>query len=413
MNFNIFIRKCRRILFWLVGIPLKFYSRLHTKNKNLWVFGNIQGYRDNSRYLFEYVTKECADISAIWIANDEIELEKVHSKGGKALLRGSWDAKSALACARVGFLSVSLRDLSQPIDNRMLIVDLFHGIPLKKIGLDSQTETVISQRFTWLNKLNTFLLRYSLNQYDIVISASKLCRKRFKSSFGLPEERIPVCGQPRVDLLYHGCQYPHEKERCKELPERFILYVPTWRESGKNPVDFLKLQRWDEMLAESNYRLVIKLHPLTKSSTNQERQYAHIDFMTDTNIEFTHLLYHTDILITDYSSAMFDFSLLGRPIHIFAPDLEEYESTRGMYESIKELGGEIVYQTEVELLNAVNKSIQSPDEFQKQAKQIADKYYDCFDGKNCERVVNCIKKNVLNSEEFNTEKKKYCEIVEK
>jgi CDP-glycerol glycerophosphotransferase len=340
--------------------------------------------------LFEYIFENENNIQAIWLANNLSEKKEIEAFGGTSVLRNSFKGKRLIIEAKVGIISMGLGDIGHPILDNMLIVHLFHGIPLKKISLDTSTDTELFSGMHLLNKFNRWILKRSLNRYDLLIAASGLCRKRFKSSFGLPEERIPVCGQPRVDLLYHGCQYPHEKERCKELPERFILYVPTWRESGKNPVDFLKLQRWDEMLAESNYRLVIKLHPLTKSSTNQERQYAHIDFMTDTNIEFTHLLYHTDILITDYSSAMFDFSLLGRPIHIFAPDLEEYESTRGMYESIKELGGEIVYQTEVELLNAVNKSIQSPDEFQKQAKQIADKYYDCFDGKNCERVIEII-----------------------
>lgn len=384
-------RRYRELFIRIIMYPFDFFI---SKEKSLWLFGNSLGYRDNSRYLFEYVTENHPEIKAVWIANNEDERTYIEEFGGKALVIGR-NPKSfrVVAKSEVAIVSMGVADISEAILKSTALIHLFHGIPFKNIGLDTEPDKEIIQRFSFLNSLNGYVLKKNLMRFDLLFSASSLCQDRFSTSFGLPKERIRVSGQPRTDILINGCQKPHEKEECKNLPDRFILYVPTWRESGKNPVDFFTLNRWDQLLEDLNFELVIKLHPLTKIS-EQQGSYKNIEFLTDSNIEFTHLLYHTDVLITDYSSAMFDYALLERPLFIFAPDAEEYEKTRGLYEPIENLGEEIIFKTEDELLDAIKEGVQDPWKFVPYTKRISERYNGFSDGTNCERVVEYVKKQI-------------------
>jgi CDP-glycerol glycerophosphotransferase (TagB/SpsB family) len=216
-------------------------------------------------------------------------------------------------------------------------------------------------RFSVLNSLNKLFLRRSLNRYDIVVAASRVSQKRFKSSFGLTDTRLPICGQARVDILYHGCKGNPIRRECTQLPKRVILYAPTWRESGKDPIEFLDLERWNTELSRFGATLLLKLHPLSKRNRMSNNSWSNIRMITDEDIEFTHLLLHTSILISDYSGAILDFALLRRPILLFAPDVEQYTQSRGLYDALQSgFDPNIIYTTEDRLIEAVGRALTSP-----------------------------------------------------
>lgn len=385
---SVFFRKSRRVAFDLTGVVLRLAIR-RRRNPRLWVFGNIQGFRDNSRYLYEYVREHEPEIEAVWIANDHREKRLVEGRGGRAELRWSPVAVWTVASAGVGVISVGLRDLAHPISRDMLIVNLFHGIPLKKLGLDTRGELEVVSGFTALNRLNKRLLERSLDRYDLVVAASSLCKERFRTAFGLPEERIPVCGQARTDILFSGCEGADLRD-CAGLPERVVLYAPTWRETGVDPATFLRLDEWEPLLQETSATLLLKLHPLSKMHDGQQSSSSRIRFITDQDIEFTHLLYHTDVLISDYSGAILDFSLLGRPIILFAPDVEEYARSRGLYEPISALGTRLISGDQESLLDAVGEALEHPGAFGPASTRIATRYHDFLDAGNCARTFGMI-----------------------
>lgn len=111
-----------------------------------------------------------------------------------------------------------------------------------------------------------------------------------------------------------------------------ITYAPTFRGNSEERKAFqleLNLRKMKEELGQE-YVVVIKLHPLVSVETQVPEDLA--DFVLDfSGIEMNDVLIVTDILITDYSSVIYDYSILNRPIIFYAYDLEAYSLERNFY----------------------------------------------------------------------------------
>ena len=161
--------------------------------------------------------------------------------------------------------------------------------------------------------------------------------------FGLPEEVFLPIGVPRTDIFFdeeykknvteelYGL-YPVLKERTK-----VYLYAPTFR--GQNalnasfPYHRIDFMTWGEFLKKENSILIIKMHPFVEEPAPIPEEYA--DYMLDLSEyrEVNNILFISDVLITDYSSVMYEFSLLRRPMYFFAFDLVPYTRSRSFYEA--------------------------------------------------------------------------------
>ncbi len=176
------------------------------------------------------------------------------------------------------------------------------------------------------------------NYTDVIVSADAV-RPNFAEAFGVPLSVVHATGVPRTDLFFDpAAQAAVKEELHRRLPflrgRRVILFAPTFRGQDKKsacyPADFLDLEEVGAALGEDDL-LILKMHPFVRQPpvippAYQDRIVDLSDFP-----EFNHLLLVTDLLVTDYSSAIFDYALLGRPIVFYTPDLEDYLATRGLY----------------------------------------------------------------------------------
>ncbi len=169
---------------------------------------------------------------------------------------------------------------------------------------------------------------------DILISGCKFSTEIFKRAFWY-DGMILECGTPRCDVFFNNTESIRKKVyKYYEIAEndKLILYAPTFR--SNKPSDFLGMdfKRLKETLG-NEWVVGARIHPNVLDSVVPE---GAIPMSTYSDMQ--ELIAAADILITDFSSCMFDMAIAGKPCILYAPDLEEYlEKERGLYFKIKEL----------------------------------------------------------------------------
>jgi teichoic acid glycerol-phosphate primase len=243
-----------------------------------------------------------------------------------------------------GFLAVT--EFKDEVD----CVQLWHAAgALKKFGL---MDPSINKRTKKARE--RFKTVYS--RFTHVVVGSEKMTTIFKNSFGISDDKIIRSGIPRTDYFY---QLPLLSESEQALAAQFpiiqkkkvILYAPTFRDGDLiNPTIHMDLTQMYAELGQE-YVIFLRLHPAVKVDTANMFPNFVYDVSHYKNIN--PLLTISDILITDYSSIPFEYSLLSKPMIFFTYDLDEYMQTRGVEDSyIAELPGPIVKNT-----NALIKAI--------------------------------------------------------
>ncbi|GAA3729320.1 CDP-glycerol glycerophosphotransferase family protein [Salinicoccus jeotgali] len=168
--------------------------------------------------------------------------------------------------------------------------------------------------------------------HKVVVSSDEMAGI-FKRAFGLDEANILKTGVPRTDFYRSTQRVKKAREEMEmSLPQlrdkKVLLYAPTFRDSDFT-IDSLPLdlEKMKDALG-TDHHLLIQLH-----RTVQLVDTYNSDFVTHTSgkYDIASLLSVADLLITDYSSIPFEFSMLGRPMLFFAYDLEQYKVTRGIW----------------------------------------------------------------------------------
>ena len=208
-------------------------------------------------------------------------------------------------------------------------LNTWHGSPIKHMGSDINSH---KEDMTMYKKKSV---------YDIFLSQSKFEGDIFMKKFNIPEESMKIIGYPRNDELVCADETRRE-EICSKLEidnsKKIILYAPTfreyWRDEEKNclfkaPID---LQKWSDVLGK-DYILLFRAHYEVVKAMNIPNNGIVKDVSAYPNLN--ELMIISDILISDYSSIIFDYSILCRPILCFAYDYNEYEEKRGMYFDIR------------------------------------------------------------------------------
>ena len=168
------MKKIVSIIKYLINIPIYLLSKIIKPNENIWIFGAWFGdkYADNSKYLFEYVNRNCHNIKAIWLSNDSNTVKLVKKKGYKSYKTYSLMGYFYSIFAKYGFVSTGMFDINFIPTYNMKLINLWHGIPLKKIVMDDFITRVIPKDNLY-NKLKNFLFPFLQdNRYYSVIATS-------------------------------------------------------------------------------------------------------------------------------------------------------------------------------------------------------------------------------------------------
>ncbi|WP_121610998.1 CDP-glycerol glycerophosphotransferase family protein [Mesobacillus foraminis] len=196
------------------------------------------------------------------------------------------------------------------------------------------------------------------NKFDKVVVGSEAMADIFKQAFGLNEDQLLRTGLPRTDLFFDEGKKEYILHNLySKYPflaaKKVILYAPTFRDEQ---LDEFELRINLDMLKKelgSEYILLLKLHPAIRGAleiTENQNGFVY-DFSDYQNIN--ELFFVTDLLITDYSSLPFEFSLLNKPMLFFPYDLTEYQRTRGLWENYEELVPGPVTFTTAEIITSI------------------------------------------------------------
>lgn len=305
----------------ILATPVFLLSFLIPKNKNLWLFGSWSGkrYADNSKYLFEYILKNKPDIKAVWLTQDKLLYKKLLSNGIPCVYRNS--IKAIYYCLRASFAVITQKksaDIHITLNYYCTkIIQLWHGIPLKKIHDDDNRKLPRKKRLRikFLPTMNT--------KFSMMIACSDEDRSHFSTAFKIDLKSVKITGYPRNDLLIENILNTTKK----------IIYMPTFRKKVGSQVEFFKRYGFNKtktlnLLSIHNAELYFKLHPVNlpnKLFVDEINNSKRMQFL-DENIDIYETLNHYDILITDFSSIYFDFLLLNKPIIFSTFDFNTYLS---------------------------------------------------------------------------------------
>lgn len=353
-------------------------SALFPRSRRVWVFYCWDGKRfsDNAKWLFLHCARQGgADVVPVFFTRSPGVLRLLRAAGLRSCRPKSPEGWWWRLRAGVYILDNAVGDQLFWGSARAVKINLWHGIPLKKIGRDIDAPghvNVMGFRGALPQRVR-FRLEHPWDavRYDMMIATSPEVARRFSGAFGIPESRIPVTGFPRNDvLLEHGfCPGPWDQEmyrRAKELVQegkKLVFYLPTFRaqrqDAGWGDVDGEELEK---RLEEWDAVWVFKPHTwetrLLMGKGQADRVWA-----LDTRVDVYPLLRLADVLVTDYSSIYFDFLLLDRPIVFYAHDLDRYmREERGFYDRYEDAApGPIVTRFSL-LLDEVGLALEQPED---------------------------------------------------
>ena len=182
-------------------------------------------------------------------------------------------------------------------------------------------------------------------RYDYAVVGGEALIPVYEEVFGINKEKILPYGLPRLDNFLDDKKISTSKEKVYlNYPilkgKKVILFAPTFRGSGQKsanyPFENIKLDLIYNLCKKENYIFAIKMHPFVRERIQIPKDYKEYIIDLSDYTDINELLYVTDILITDYSSNIYDFSLLNRPIIFYTFDLDYYQIINKVHRPIRE-----------------------------------------------------------------------------
>ncbi|MEU7859061.1 CDP-glycerol glycerophosphotransferase family protein [Nonomuraea sp. NPDC049141] len=355
-----------------------FYPAQRTEpltDATVYVVNDGRLYADSVRAIYEERVRRGDDREHIWIVKDGAFTPP---PGTTSVRAGSREHHAALARSRFivtnAFLPVWFRSREDQV-----VLQTWNGTPVKRIGNDQPHMTRDPRPPIWHRQAA------EVRGWDVLLSQSPWATPVLRRAFGYQGE-ILESGLPRNDVL---CSPDRDSLAAAVRArlglvegKRVVLYAPTWRDyDRKNAMVKFDLAKAREALG-ADHELLVRAHPMQAMPAVPD-----IAHDVTTYPDIADLLLVADVLVTDYSSVMFDFAATGRPMVFYGYDLAKYSSKRGLYIDLPEQAPGPVLSTSAEVIDAL-RSIDSV------AAAHADRY-DAFratfaprdDGKATARVV--------------------------
>lgn len=385
----------------IASLPLYALGRLATlviRRDDSWAVSSASGVADGPLSLARIAAADGTTV--VWLASTDAHIAAARAEGFQAVRRGSIRGFLATARARVVVVSHGLGDVNRYGVPGAFIVQLWHGIPLKRIGLDS-AETTRVPLVGHLAPVRWFMramYRRAQSRIRVLPAASHLVRGRLESAFGLDDSRIVVTGEPRVDVLSAGSQAERQQAARSlitslvgEVSSRVVLYAPTWRDGAEDPA-VPSAQEWQEIvdtLTAHDLTLLVRSHPLGGGAYTPPVATDRVRMLASTLLpDVTVALAGVDVLITDYSSLLYDVGLLNMPVLYFAPDADSYAATRGFYGRYQDIAHDIA-PTWTRAMAQLAELATDEDAYAQSAarsRALSDRVHAFRDGANTERV---------------------------
>ena len=317
--------------------PVYYLCGFLPRSAEQWVFGSWGGYRfaDNAAAFFRFCNDEFGErIKLTWISRDRSIVREVRASGYVA--HWLWSPAGIAACLRAELhvYDCFAKDTNFWLSRGAKRVCLWSGVPLKVFERDIDNPRSRYYRlFHGLLPERWFLgvmMPWHLVRAELIIAPSAETAEITRRAFAVAADRVVITGYPRNDSIVSGSRAGVERD--SRLPEGFVsaaaqgeavfLYLPTFRDS-KASYMAIDWQELEALLARINARFFFKMHPMDETQTPVGSDRI-VKLPQETDVY--ELLAHTDALISDYSSIIFDYMLVDRPIVYYTPDLEDFVS---------------------------------------------------------------------------------------
>jgi CDP-ribitol ribitolphosphotransferase / teichoic acid ribitol-phosphate polymerase len=270
-----------------------------------------------------------------------------------------------------------------PHDDRVRIIQLWHA--------SGAFKTVGYSRIGKPGGPSPFAMRHKNYTHAIVSGHHDI--PFYAEAFGLPEERVVPTGIPRMDRFFDEEQRAAGRARAGSLfpaieGRMTILFAPTFRGTGPRNAHYdygrLDLAALHALAVEKDAVVIVKMHPFIREPLviASELRDRIID-ATTSPIDVNDLLFAVDVLVTDYSSIVFEFSTLLRPMLFYAYDLDEYIAHRDFYVPFEEFVPGRIVRTFDQLLAAIRDDDYEADK----VAAFARRHFDHLDGRATDRII--------------------------
>lgn len=337
----------------------------------------------NSKYLFLYMLKDGYDVYFV-INDDNYRQKLIEDYGNHFIETNSFRGKIFALRAKIWFVSA----FEMPVGGIFLkirhkIIHLTHGSLVKNVGTLEKDVSLIKKIYYFLCvKTN---LSYSIATSDFFVPSTAAYTL-------LSKKKILVLGFPRNDVLFQeNTNKPDVLKNCAFS----VLYAPTWRKTEQTklfPFDNIDFSELNVFLEKNDITLFVRLHPNDEKSIpvgmlqNRIKLFSSHDYE-----EINDYLSHFDSLITDYSSILYDFMLLDRPMLFLPYDYDMYEKNVGFAVDYNKVTPGAKPKTIEEFKQALV-DMKQRDSFKEKRNEICDQCNKFRTG-NSERIVEYFRKN--------------------
>lgn len=350
--------------------------------------GRGQRYYGDPKYIYQYLQKNYpGEYKCIWVANDK---ELANRIDGRCTTVKLYSIRYFYYILRAKYW---VKDTRQPIwwykSSEQVYISTWLGTPMQKLFLDKQA-------FLDGDKALKRGLKAQVEQWDALISGNAYSTQRFMTGLGVSREQILEIGNPRNDyLVAENAQ--EEKERLKmemglPMDKKTILYAPVWREEEETDVEDcykmqLGLHRMKEQLSDE-YIILVRIHDYITGRMILDKALEGFVYDFSFYDDVQELMLISDIMITDYSSMVFDYACLKRPIFFYLYDEADYRKKRNhfYYEwKEEEMPGPCCHTTQ-EIINY----IKDMDKMEETYRERYNAFYEKFcslAGKSAERLA--------------------------
>lgn len=373
--------------FPVMKLCYNFARNMLKKDNQMILFESSVGkqYADSPKYIYEEILRRNLPYKKVWVCNsnqtrfpdpDTIKIKRLSPQYYYYL------AKAKFWVNNQNFPTY----IKKP--KTTIYLQTWHGTPLKKMLYD--IENIQGRDEGYLERVSS-----ATKDWNYLISPSPYATSAFKSAFRYQGE-ILEHGYPRNDIFYNENvkEISSQVKKRLKLPtnKKVILYAPTFRDNQKVNNKFVFSLNMDfdklyEQLGEE-YILLLRLHVIVKNKVHIPEEYRDFIYNVSNYPDIQELYLISDILITDYSSVMFDFANTGRPILFYTYDLEDYrDNLRGFYMDLeKEAPGPLLKTTE-DIIESVLKIDHVANEYNQKYHAFKEKFCGLEDGHATERVV--------------------------
>lgn len=364
------------------------FSFLFPRNKKKWAFGSFRGaFNDNAKYLFIHCSNNCHEVDCVWLSKSRATVQLVRSKGLKSYFIGSPKGMWYALTSKYWFFNSYTSDIMFAFSGGAVCINLWHGVGLKRTEFNIISGK-LAERFQEHRFNEVYFHPESFRRPNWLLSSTPFQSKMFASAFRIPESRCLEYGYPRNVIL--TCPEEermdfvrkYEPASTMSLIERIsgghyskvFVYMPTWRDSQREVfTQSFDLPRLDAMLKSVNSLLLLKPHANVLINPAEFAELKNIK-LVDGKVDIYPVLPYTDVLITDYSSVLYDYILMpGKDVILYLYDYADYVKNRDLYYPFDEnVVGRKVYNFG-ELFETIQKGNYMMDAVQRQV--IVDRFW--------------------------------------